>query len=229
VAAARRGERAPLSERGSDLRAVIDNSMPLPQQIPVRYTEEDAGYVSVRPVVKQVFRLHELADMIVSIAGKDPARVQQIFRSGTAVYHGYRYWWDGIVAEASEIAALLVPFPDDDPSRPFEPSKATAALLEIGGGSQCHVVEILRAEASEKKFLGSRSPWQVLLQNAASHTGRYERYSHARRADLFRISLPYDQAQQLLAALLEAAPRSLRHRWSTLHPPATITFVCPRG
>ena len=229
MAAARRGERAPLSERGSDLRAVIDNSMPLPQQIPVRYTEEDAGYVSVRPVVKQVFRLHELADMIVSIAGKDPARVQQIFRSGTAVYHGYRYWWDGIVAEASEIAALLVPFPDDDPSRPFEPSKATAALLEIGGGSQCHVVEILRAEASEKKFLGSRSPWQVLLQNAASHTGRYERYSHARRADLFRISLPYDQAQQLLAALLEAAPRSLRHHWSTLSPPAAITFVCPRG
>jgi hypothetical protein len=203
--------------------------MPLPQQIPVRYTEEDAGYVSVRPVVKQVFRLHELADMIVSIAGKDPGRVQQIFRSGTAVYHGYRYWWDGIVAEASEIAALLVPFPDDDPSRPFEPSKATAALLEIGGGSQCHVVEILRAEASEKKFLGSRSPWQVLLQNAASHTGRYERYSHARRADLFRISLPYDQAQQIIAALLEAAPRSLRHHWSTLSPPAAITFVCPRG
>ena len=203
--------------------------MPLPQQIPVRYTEEDAGYVSVRPVVKQAFRLHELADMIVSIAGKDPGRVQQIFRSGTAVYHGYRYWWDGIVAEASEIAALLVPFPDDDPSRPFEPSKATAALLEIGGGSQCHVVEILRAEASEKKFLGSRSPWQVLLQNAASHTGRYERYSHARRADLFRISLPYDQAQQIIAALLEAAPRSLRHHWSTLSPPAAITFVCPRG
>ena len=69
-------------------------SMPLPSQIPVRYTEEDAGYVSVRPVVKQVFRLQELADLVVSIAGKDIARVQQIFRSGTAVYHGYRYWWD---------------------------------------------------------------------------------------------------------------------------------------
>jgi len=27
--------------------------MPLPQQIPVRYSEEDAGYVSMRPVVKQ--------------------------------------------------------------------------------------------------------------------------------------------------------------------------------
>jgi hypothetical protein len=203
--------------------------MSLPELIPVRYTEEDAGYVSVRPVVKQVFRLHELADLVVSIAGKDAARVQQIFRRGTAVYHGYRYWWDGIPAEASEIAALLIPFPDDDPSRPFEPSKATAALLEIGGGTQCHVVEILRAEASEKKFLGKLSPWQVLLRNAASQNARYEKYSHARRADLFRISFPYDQAQQLLAALLQAAPRRLRHRWSTLRPPAAITFVCPRS
>ena len=215
--------------KNSELRVVIDKPMPLPQQIPVRYTEEDAGYVSVRPVVKQVFRLHELADMVVSIAGKDPARVQQIFRSGTAVYHGYRYWWDGIAAEVAEIAALLVPFPDDEPSRPFEPSKATAALLEIGGGTQCHVVEILREDALEKKFLGRLSPWQVLLRRAASHTARYEKYSHARRADLFRISLPYDHAQQLRAALLEAAPRSLRHRWSTLCPPAAVTFVCPRS
>lgn len=203
--------------------------MSLPDLIAVRYTEEDAGYVSVRPVVKQVFRLPELADLVVSVAGKDAARVQQIFRSGTAVYHGYRYWWDGIVAEASEIAALLVPFSDDDPSRPFEPSKATAALLEIGGGTQCHVVEILREDASGRKFLGRQSPWQVLLRNIANHAARYEKYSQARRADLFRISLPYDQAQQLLAAILEAAPRNLRHRWSTLRPPAAITFVCPRS
>jgi len=167
--------------------------------------------------------------MVVSIAGKDPARVQQILRSGTAVYHGYRYWWDGITAEASEIAALLISFPDDEPSRPFEPSKATAVLLEIGGGTQCHVVEILRGEALEKKFLGKFSPWQVLLRTAASHTARYEKYSHARRADLFRISLPYSDAQQLLTSLLEAAPRSLRHRWSALRPPAAITFVCPRS
>jgi len=202
--------------------------MPLPSQIPVRYTEEDAGYVSVRPVVKQVFRLQELADLVVSIAGKDIARVQQIFRSGTAVYHGYRYWWEGIDADASEIAALLSPFPDDDPARPFEPGKATAALLEIGGGPQHHVVEVLREEAAAKKFLRKLSPWQVLLQYATGHTPRYEKYSHARRADLFCISLPYDQAQQLLAVLLEAAPRSLRHRWSTLRPPAAITFVIPR-
>ena len=73
--------------------------MPLPDQIPVRYTEEDAGFVSVRPVVKQNFRLHELTDMVVSIAGKEPQRVQKIFQSGTVVYNGFRYWWNALPAD----------------------------------------------------------------------------------------------------------------------------------
>lgn len=200
----------------------------LPEQIPVRYTEEEAGYVSMRPVVKQTFRLAELADMVVSVAGKDASRVQQILCTGTIVYHGYRYSWEGITAEHAEIEALLAPFPDDDPNRLFEPEKATAVLLEIGGGVQRHVVEILREEASERKFLGKLSPWAVLVQSAGSLTARYEKYSHARRADLFRISLPYEKSQALLAAMREAAPRGLRHRWSTFRPPASFTFVCPR-
>jgi len=105
--------------------------MPLPEQIPVRYTEEDAGYVSMRPVVKQTFRLNELADMVVSVTGKDPARVQQIFRNGTVVYNGYRYSWDGIPAELAEIASLLHPFPDDEPSRPFHPGDHSTTSLRF--------------------------------------------------------------------------------------------------
>jgi hypothetical protein len=202
--------------------------MALPEQIPLRYTEEDAGFISVRPVVKQIFRLHELVDMVVSVAGKDPARVQQIFRSGTVVYNGYRYWWDALPAEPKEIEHLLLPFPDDDPSRPFEPEKATAGLFEIGGGAQRTVVEISRQDAAQKKLFARHSPWDVLTTFAAGKTARYEKYAHARRADLFRISLPFDQAQQLVAAFLAAAPRKLKHRWSTLRPPATVTFVCPR-
>jgi hypothetical protein len=202
--------------------------MPLPEQIPLRYTEEDAGYMSVRPVVKQTFRLHELVDMVVSVVGKDPARVQQIFRSGTVVYNGYRYWWDALPAEREEIERLLIPFPEDDPSRPFEPEKATAVLLEMGGGAQRSVVEISRQDAVAKKFLGNHSPWDVLTAFASGKTARYEKYAHARRADLFRLSLTFDQAQQLLAAILAGAPRKLKYRWSTLRPPAAVTFVCPR-
>jgi hypothetical protein len=202
--------------------------MPLPEQIPLRYTEEDAGYMSVRPVVKQTFRLHELVDMVVSVAGKDAARVQQIFRSGAVVYNGYRYWWDTLPAEREEIERLLLGFPDDDPSRPFEPEKATAVLVDIGGGAQRTVVEISRHDAVQKKLFAKQSPWDVLTAFATGKTARYEKYAHGRRADLYRLSLPFDQAQQLLAEMLAAAPRKLRHRWSTLRPPAAVTFVCPR-
>ncbi|HET6933026.1 MAG TPA: hypothetical protein VFI45_22060 [Candidatus Acidoferrum sp.] len=202
--------------------------MPLPNQIPLRYTEEDAGFVSVRPVVKQTFQLHELVDMVVSVAGKDSARVQQIFRSGTVVYNGYRYWWDALSADREEIDRLLLPFPDDDPSRPFDTAEATAVLLDIGGGAQRTVVEITRQDAAQKKLFAKHSPWDVLTNFASGQSPRYEKYSHARRADLFRLSLPFNQAQRLLAALLAAAPRKLKYRWSTLRPPSALTFVCPR-
>jgi hypothetical protein len=90
------------------------------------------------------------------------------------------------------------------------------------------VVEISRQDAAATKLFAKHSPWDVLISFAAGKTARYEKYAHARRADLFRISLPFDQAQQLLAAMLAAAPRKLKHRWSTLRPPAAVTFVCPR-
>jgi hypothetical protein len=62
-------------------------SVPLPETIPVKYTEEEAEYLSMRPLVRQTFRLAELVDMVVSVTGKDPGRIQQILRSGTVVYH----------------------------------------------------------------------------------------------------------------------------------------------
>ena len=166
--------------------------------------------------------------MVVSIAGKDAARVQQIFRSGTVVYHGYRYWWDALSADPGEIETLLAGFPDDDPLRPFQPAEATAVLFEMGGGAQRVVTEIPRHDAAQKKFLARQSPWDVLVAWARTQSPRYDKFDHARKADLFRISIPFPQAQQLLAAMLAAAPRKLKHRWSTLRPPASITFVCAR-
>jgi hypothetical protein len=202
--------------------------MPLPHQIPLRYTEQDAGHLSVRPVINQTFRLHELVDMVVSVAGKDPARAHQIFRSGSVIFNSYRYWWDPLSPEPGEIENLLAPFPDNDPARPFVPAQATAVLLEMGGGPQRIVTEILRRDAAQKKLFATQSPWDVLLAWAVGKPARYEKFDHARKADLFRISLPFDQAQHLLAAILAVAPRKLKSRLSTLRPPSTITFLCPR-
>jgi hypothetical protein len=203
-------------------------NMGLPQHIPIRYAEDDAGYVSMRPVVKQTFRLNELTDMVVSVAGKDPERVQQIFRTGAVVYNGYHYWWDPVTADLEEVQMLVAPFPEDDPSRAFDPASATAVLFESGGGSQRSVVELTAGDAGSKKLFSKTSVWAVLTDFARSSKPRYEKYSYGRRADLFRLTIPFDRAQPLLVAMLDTAPRALRHRWRALRPPSAITFVCPR-
>src|SRR3989442_12610301 len=124
---------------GRECRAV-----PLPENISVRYTEDEAGYISVRPVVRQSFQLAELADMVVSVAGKNAARVAQIFRAGTVVYNGYRYWWQGFSTQHDEISALLAPFPEDDASRPFHPDEVTAGTPQIRGGKPAPALGLAR-------------------------------------------------------------------------------------
>jgi len=203
--------------------------MPLPETIAMRFTEEDAGYVTVRPVVKQTFRLAELTDMVVSVTGKNASRVQQIFRAGTVVYNGYRYWWDGFASKEDEVTGLLALFPDDDPARVFDPAEVTAVSLEIGGGTQRSLVGIARREASAKKLFQKRNPWEILLKAAQDSTPRYEKYSHAERADVYRVHLPFEMAASLLKQVRNASPRVLRKKLSALQPPAALLFFIPRA
>lgn len=202
--------------------------MPLPENIALRFTEEDAGYVTVRPVVKQTFRLGELADMVVSVTGKSVLRVQQLFRAGTVVYNGYRYWWDGFVSSESEVAELLAHFPEDDPTRPFNAAQVTSISLEIGGGTQRSLVGLTRDEASEKKLFQKQSPWEILLMAARDSTPRYEKYSHAERADVFRLHVSFEAAASLLKKMLGASPRALRKKLDATQPPAAILFLVSR-
>ena len=194
----------------------------------MRFTEEDAGYVTVRPVVKQTFRLGELADMVVSVTGKSVARVQQIFRAGTVVYNGYRYWWEGFTANEIEIAGLLSVFPDDDPALLFNPDRVTALSLEIGGGTQRALVDIARSEASGRKLFHKQSPWQIFLGAAKNSTPRYEKYSHAERADVYRVQLSFEMAAVLLKQAAAVSSRGLRKKLTALQPPAAILFFIPR-
>ena len=194
----------------------------------MRLTEDDAGYVTVRPVVKQTFRLAELADMVLSVTGKNASRVQQIFRAGTVVYNGYRYWWDGFASNEDEITGLLALFPDDDPSRLFNPAQVTAVSLEIGGGTQRSLVGIARREASAKRLFHKRSPLEILLSAARDSTPRYEKYSHAERADVYRVHLPFEMAASLLKQIMAASPRGLRRKFAALQPPTAILYFIPR-
>jgi hypothetical protein len=202
--------------------------MPLPETIAVRFTEEDAGYVTVRPVVKQTFRLAELTDMIVSVTGKDAARLQQIFRAGTVVYNGYRYWWEGFASDAAAIVSLLAPFPDNDPARPFDAATVKTVSFEIGGGTQRTLLSIAQEEAAAKRPFHAKSPWQILLNSAKDSAPRYEKYSHAQRADVYRLSLSPEGGLALFKELLEAAPRALRKKLAISHPPSSLLFFVSR-
>lgn len=203
--------------------------MALPLSISVRYTEEEAEYLSVRPVVRQEFRLEELLDMLVSVAGKDVRRLQQVLRSGTATYHYYRYWWAGFETDEAELRTALERFPDPDPTRPFRWDECTAVLLEVESGPGRLPVELTREAASRKRWLRRTSLWDVLKRLAAGDALRYETYSHSRRGDLYCRDASGLELPVLSWEAEQAAPRELRGSARALARARRIVFVCPRG
>ena len=203
--------------------------MPLPETIPVRYTDEEAGYVTVRPVVRQTFRLEELLDMILSVAGKDVTRIRQLLHSGTVVYHFFRYSWDGFDADAAELAAALAHFPDPDRWRPFPPSQCVLAILESGGVTPRHLMEIGREAGSKRRIFRKQSFWEALLEIAVDENIQYHGYSYGRTADIYRLDLDGQIVERIAESLKRLAPRGLHIVLGTLPAAASILFICPRS
>ena len=204
-------------------------TLPLPETIPVRYTEEEAGYVTVRPLVRQTFRLEELLDMILSVAGKDLARVQQLLRSGTVVYHFYRYSWAGFEAGEADLAAALAHFPDADPTRPFAAGRCTNAIFDEAGANSRHLLDLTRATASKRRLFRSQSFWERLVEIAAEEKPFYDRYSYSRRADLYGLELDGESTLRIAEAADRLATAKVRSALRILPGAARIVFVCPRS
>src|ERR1700735_1375723 len=135
--------------------------MALPENVAVRYTEDEAEYLSLRPVVRQTFRIAELVDMIVSVTGLERERVAQILRSGAVVYHGYRYWWSGFEATADDLDVALAGYPVADGTRPFDPGACAAVIFESSGSPPRHSVEISR-DTGGRRLLRLRSFWDAV-------------------------------------------------------------------
>jgi hypothetical protein len=203
--------------------------VPLPETIPIRYTDEEAGYVTVRPVVKQTFQLGELLDMILSVTGKDVARVKQLLHSGTVVYHFFRYSWNGFDVDEFELAAALARFPDAEPARPFAPEQCTVAILETGGSNPRLIVELPRAAASKRRIFRGQSFWERLMEIASREKLHYDRYSYGRRADLYRLDLDGENVPEITQGAVRLAPRNVRGTMAALQGAASILFVCPRS
>jgi hypothetical protein len=200
----------------------------LPESIPVRYTEEEAGYVTVRPIVRQTFRLDELLDMILSVTGKNAVRIRQILRSGTVVYHFYRYSWAGFEADEAELIAVLARFPDTDSSRAFDAGKCTLAVFESAGATPKHLLELDRAAASKRRMFRGQSFWERLLEIADGEKPAYQNYSYARRADIYQLDLKAENLSQIAQAAKRLAPGNLRAALRVLPAAVRIVFVCPR-
>jgi hypothetical protein len=202
--------------------------VPLPDTIAVKYTEEEAESVSLRPVVRQTFRAAELVDMIVAVAGKDPQRIRQILRSGTIVFHSYRYWWQGFEADAATLSGILSRYPDADPSRAFRAADCTEVILESSGSPARHSLRLRREVAGRKRLFRARSFWNALTDLARDSAPAYREYSYALHADVYESRLSAPQLALLAREAARLAPHSLRAQLAILPSISQIVFVCPR-
>jgi hypothetical protein len=202
--------------------------MALPENVAVRYTEDEAEYLSLRPVVRQTFRIGELVDMIVSVTGLDRERVAQILRSGVVVYHGYRYWWNGFEALASDMDAALAGYPVADASRLFDAAACSAVIFESSGRPPRHSVEVSREAGGRRRLFHWRSFWGALMDLAKARPPAYLEYSYARRADIYSLELGPDDVARLAAEIERRASRSLRAQLRILPEVARVLFVVSR-
>jgi hypothetical protein len=202
--------------------------VPLPETIPVKYTEEEAEYLSVRPVVRQAFRATELVDMVVSVAGKDLARVQKILSAGTVVFHSFRYWWTGFEADPAALREILQKYPDAEPSRAFRAEDCAEVILESSGSPPRHSLRIRREEASKRRLLRSRTFWDNLMNLARDVAPTYREYSYSMRGDIYALLLGPKQIARLAQDAARSAPRTLRTDLAVLSAISQIVFVCPR-
>ncbi len=198
--------------------------MPIPDTIPVRYSEDEAEYVSLRPVVRQTFRPAELLELILSVTGHDTARVRQILHAGNIVFHGYRYWWQRIDIPEEELADLLRPFPQADPSRVFRAEDCQTIVLDTSPGA----CELTKQMLSRPRWFRRRSLWDLLMEKATQGKPAYQTYSYAIRSDLFALEISEKWGKLLGEEGLWLAPRALRREAELIARARRMVFACPR-
>ena len=159
--------------------------------------------------------------------GQDARRIRQIFRSGTVVFHFYRYWWTGFDIEDGELAGLLARFPDPDPSREFRAADCTLIAIESGQMPPRPAVEIQREAISRRGLFRRRTFWDAVLAEVASAPVAYQGYSFGYHADLYRLELTPESRARLIGAA-STAPREMRKELQAISNAARIVFVCPR-
>ena len=201
--------------------------MPLPAVIPVRYTDEEAGFVSVRPVLRMSLRPEQLLELILGVTGKSIGRVEQILRGGSVAASGYRYWWEAVQVNPDELDSLLAAFPDPDPSRPFVATRCILVSAEAGT-STTPLAEFTAPAASRRRAFRRRSFWDVLLSVAAGQSPEYRSYSYAHRGDLYAMELDANRGAWLAQEARRLGVGDVRAQAAALARAARLVYVCAR-
>jgi hypothetical protein len=178
----------------------------LTRRIRVKLSSEEAGSISLTPVVVQEMTLHELLEHILASAGKDEERVRGLLRRGAVVSGASRFRWEGWDEDPASLREQLAAFPDPDPARPFSPAACLHAVLRAPGRR----LEIDRAAGAARRLLRRRSFWDVLTALAAAGVPEYRDYSYRHRADCYHLPLTSVQLATLRRAASLLAYSGLR-------------------
>jgi len=161
--------------------------MPLPETVRVKLNSEEAGTISITPVLTQEMSIDELFERIVSVTGKDVKRIGRILRAGILLDSATRFRWQRVDATAGEIDGQLSLYPDPDPSLPFTPSECVEALFQDSTGRS---LRLPKEDAARRRFFRRRSFWDGLVDLAAEQMPSYVTYSYQDGADRYRLDVP---------------------------------------
>jgi hypothetical protein len=186
--------------------------MVLPETVRVKLTSEAAEAITITPVVVRDLPIRELIEHMLGVAGKDEARIREIFVRGSLVSGASRFRWPGWQPDAESIRELLATFPDPDPSLPFAAARCVRAVLR--GGRQA--IEIPRDATARKGVFQRAAFWDVLLEIVAAGETAYAGYSYRKRADRYVRRLARAEVERLRACADAVRFSTLREQIRTV-------------
>jgi hypothetical protein len=195
--------------------------MAAPDTVRVKLSSEEAGAISLTPVVVREMLFGELLEEIAAVHGKDRGRIAGTLKRGSVTGGATRFRWQPLDLSELELAAALARLPDDEPTRPFEVGRCTQVLF-TGPGVR---IVVLREVAEACRVFRRTSFWSALQQVAG--TAQYAAYSYRERADIFRAHLSTAQQESIRTALPRLKHAPLAHRIH-LAPFDAIEFIVTR-
>ncbi|MDR3718464.1 MAG: hypothetical protein P4K98_06655 [Bryobacteraceae bacterium] len=195
--------------------------MAAPETVRVKLSSEEAGAISLTPVVVRDMSLRELIEEIAAVHGKDAGRIAETLKRGSVTGGATRFRWQCVELSEVELASALAFLPVDEPARTFDLPHCTEARL-IGPG--IHIV-VSRQVADVRRLFRRTSFWSELPRIAGAL--QYTVYSYRERADIFRAPLSIEQ-REAVRALLPALKHATLARRIHLAPFDAIEFVVTR-